>query len=149
MKGVKMEVSNEFMIGAVNRIQSETTKSNTVIDQEDFLQILAAEISNPSFSDSGSGSGGQTDFMGSILQINMLDQMTELTSAIQNTMLMTQQQQALSLVGKEVTVAGQEDGLVTGNVEKVRFSNGFASIQVNGVEYNLNDIIEVGEPNDE
>lgn len=150
LRGVIMNVSNDFMIGALNRVQQEEVKNNAVINQEDFLKILAAEISNPSFSDSGSGSGGsQTDYMGSILQMNMLDQVTELTSVIQNTMMMTQQQQALSLVGKEVTVAGQEAGFITGIVEKVRFSNGFASIQVNGSEYNLNDIIEVGVTNAE
>ncbi len=76
--------------------------------------------------------------------MNMLDQMMELTTSIQNTMMMTQQQQALSLVGKEVTVAGLEEGLVTGIVDKVRFSNGFATIQIDGVNYNLNNIIEVG-----
>lgn len=133
------------MIGSVDQLMPETTQNNAVIDQEDFLKILAAEISNPSFSDEGGSSGGQTDYMGQLIQMNMLDQMTELTTTIQSTMLMTQQQQALSLVGKEATVAGADAGLVTGTVDKVRFSNGFATIQIDGVDYNLNDVIEVGE----
>lgn len=141
-----MKIPNEFMIGSVNQLMTETHKSNTVINQEDFLRILAAEISNPSFDGGGDGgSGGQTDFMGQLVQMNMLDQMTELTTSIQSTMLMTQQQQALSMVGKQVTVSGQDEGLVSGVVDKVRFSNGFATIQVNGVEYSLNSILEVGE----
>lgn len=149
VEGETMNISNDFMIGALNRSQQEDVKNNTVLNQEDFLRILAAEISNPSFSDEGGGgSGGQADFMGPMLQMNLIDQITELNNAMQHTMMMTQQQQALSLVGKEVTVAGAEDGLVTGQVEKVRFSNGFASLQIAGVEYNLSSIIEVGETND-
>ena len=148
LEGVTMNISNDFMIGALNRSQQEDVKNNTVLNQEDFLRILAAEISNPSFSDEGGGSGGQADFMGPMLQMNLIDQITELNNAMQHTMMMTQQQQALALVGKEVTVAGAEDGLVTGQVEKVRFSNGFASLQIAGVEYNLSSIIEVGEASD-
>lgn len=143
-----MKIPNEFMIGSLNQITSEEKESNAVLDQEGFLKVLAAEISNPSFSSEGGGSGSQTDFMGQIIQMNMLDQMTELTSSIQSTMLMTQQQQALSLVGKEVTVAGEEAGFVSGVVDKVRFSNGFATIQMDGVEYTLNDVIEVGVKSD-
>lgn len=140
-----MNISNDYMIGALNRVQQQDVKDNTVLDQQDFLRILAAEISNPSFSDEGGGSSSQTDFMGPMLQMNLIDQITELNKAMQNTMLMSQQQQALALVGKKVTVAGQTDGLVTGQVDKVRFSNGYASIQINGVEYNLSNVIEVGE----
>lgn len=144
-----MNISNDFMIGALNRGQQQEVKDNTTLNQADFLRILAAEISNPSFSnEGGGGSGGQADFMGPMLQMNLIDQITELNNVMQHTMLMTQQQQALSMVGKEVTVAGAEDGLVTGKVEKVRFSNGFASLQIAGVEYNLSSIIEVGETND-
>jgi len=147
VKGVTMDIPNEFMIGSVNQLTPETTQNNAQIDQDDFLKILSAEISNPSFSDEGGGSGGQTDYMGQLMQMNMLDQMTELTTSIQNTMMMTQQQQALSLVGKEATVAGQDAGMITGTVEKVRFTNGFATIQIDGVDYTLNNILEVGEAN--
>lgn len=149
LEGVTMNISNDFMIGALNRAQQVDVKDNAVLNQQDFLRILAAEISNPSFSGEGSGgSGGQADFMGPMLQMNLIDQITELNNAMQQTMFMSQQQQALSLVGKEVTVAGDGEGFVTGQVEKVRFSNGFASIQIDGVDYNLSNIIEVGEAND-
>ena len=141
-----MDINNNYLIGSLNRVQSNEAKNNVVLNQEDFLKILAAEISNPSFSDDGGGgSGSKTDYMSSILQMNLLDQITELSTTMQNTMLMTQQQQALSLVGKQVTVAGKTDGLVKGQVETDRFSNGFASIRVGGIDYNLIDVIEVGE----
>lgn len=147
LKGVKMNILNDYLIGSTSQVDTAQQENNTMLDQDDFLKIIAAEISNPSFDGEG-GSGSQTDFMGSLIQLNMLDQMTELTSSIQSTMMMTQQQQALSLVGKKVTVAGLEEGVVTGVVDKVRFSDGFATIQINGTSYNLSNVIEVGDAAD-
>lgn len=140
-----MNIPSDFMIGSVDSFSAQGTHNNAEIDQEGFLKIMAASISNPSMS--GEEGGSQTDYLNQLTQFNMLDQLTDLTETIQTTLLMTQQQQALSLVGKEVTVAGAEDGLATGTVEKVRFSNGYATIQVDGVDYGLNSILEVGETN--
>lgn len=150
MKGEIMEIQDNFMIGSIDQMKSSDTSNNMQIDQAGFLRIMAASISNPSMSggESGGGGGGHTDYMNQIAQFNMLDSLNEITSTIQNTMLMTQQQQALTLVGKDVTVAGDEAGFVSGTVEKVRFSNGYATIQVNGAEYGLNSILEVGVPSD-
>lgn len=142
-----MNILTDYLIGSTSQVDTTQQKNNSMLDQEDFLKIIAAEISNPSF-DGESDSGSQTDFMGTLIQINMLDQMTELTSSIQSTMMMTQQQQALSLVGKKVTVAGLEEGLVTGIVDKVRFSEGFATIQIDGTSYSLSNVIEVGDATD-
>lgn len=142
-----MNILTDYLIGSTSQVDTIQQKNNSMLDQEDFLKIIAAEISNPSF-DGESDSGSQTDFMGTLIQINMLDQMTELTSSIQSTMMMTQQQQALSLVGKKVTVAGLEEGLVTGIVDKVRFSEGFATIQIDGTSYSLSNVIEVGDATD-
>src|SRR5699024_6611066 len=147
LKGDEMNILSDYLIGATSQVDTTQKKNNAMLNQEDFLKIIAAEISNPSF-DGEDGSGSQTDFMGTLIQINMLDQMTELTSSIQSTMMMTQQQQALSLVGKKVTVAGLEEGLVTGIVDKVRFSEGFATIQIDGTSYSLNNVIEVGDAAD-
>lgn len=142
-----MDILNDFMIGSVNRNQPEISKDNAVLDQDDFLKIIAATISNPPIPGSGEGgAGGEMDFMGQMIQMNLLDQVSELTTSIESTMMMTQQQQALSLVGKEVTVAGEEAELITGIVEKVRFRpDGFATIQIDGVEYSLQNVTEVGQ----
>ena len=151
IEGVIMNISNDYMIGALNRAEQVEKKDNAALSQQDFLRILAAEISNPSFSDEGGGgSGGQADFMGAMLQMNLIDQITELNKSMQNKMFMSQQQQALSLVGKEVTLAGKDDGLVTGVVQTVRFKDGFASFEIDGSAqiYNLGDIISVGEVDD-
>lgn len=139
-----MDILNDYLVGANNQVNNTQQKNNAMLDQEGFLKIIAAEISNPSF-DSEGGSGSQTDFMGPLIQLSMLDQMSVLTSSIQSTMMMTQQQQALSLVGKKVKVLGLEERFVVGTVEKVRFSNGLASIQIDGTNYSLNNVVEVGD----
>lgn len=143
-----MDINNEMMIGSVNRNRIEQPKDNTVLDQEDFLKILAATISNPPFpgSGGGSGAGSEMDFMSQMMQMNLLDQVTNLTTTIQSTMVMTHQQQALSLVGKKVTVNVSESEVITGIVDKIRFTpEGVATIEINGVEYYLQNVTEVGE----
>lgn len=139
-----MNIPDNFTIGSVDQLSPADTKQNSDLSQEDFLKIMAAAISMPSMSGEGSG-GSETDYLNQMAQFSMMDQMNEIATAINTTMLMTQQQQAVGLVGKEVTVAGLEAGMVTGTVEKVRFSNGYATLQVDGIEYNLNDVLEVGE----
>lgn len=143
-----MEINDNFMIGSINQIKNTEKPDNMHIDQEGFLRIMAASISNPSMSGGGEGES-QTDYLGQIAQFNMLDQLGQVTTTLQNTMLMTQQQQAINLVGKDVTLAGEDAQLVNGVVEKVRFSNGYATILVNGVEYGLNNLIEIGVANGE
>lgn len=143
-----MEINDNFMIGSINQIKNTEKPDNMHIDQEGFLRIMAASISNPSMSGGGEGES-QTDYLGQIAQFNMLDQLGQVTTTLQNTMLMTQQQQAINLVGKDVTLAGEDAQLVNGVVEKVRFSNGYATILVNGVEYGLNNLLEIGVANGE
>lgn len=143
-----MDINNEMMIGSVNRNRVEKPKDNAVLDQDDFLKILAATISNPPIPGSGGdgGAGGEMDFMSQMMQMNLLDQVTELTTTIQSTMVMTHQQQALSLVGKNVTVLGSESDPITGIVDKIRFTpEGVATLEINGVEYNLQNVISVEE----
>lgn len=138
-------IPSQMTIGSANNYGTEETtqRLNSDLNMEQFLYIIANAMSMPSF-DGGSGGGNETDYIGQMVQFGMLNAMTEMTEVMETTMLMTQQQQALSLVGKEVTLAGEEASLVTGIVEKVRFENGYATIQVNGKEYSLSEITEVG-----
>lgn len=143
-----MDINDQMFIGSVDKNRMPKVKDNTVLDQEDFLKILAATVSNPPIpgSGDGGGAGGEMDFMSQMIQMNMLDQMSALTDSIQSTMVMTHQQQALSLVGKNVTIAGPDKEQITGIVEKVKFTpDGTATIQVGGKEYTLQNVTEVGE----
>ena len=141
-----MDFPTDFMMGSVNNISS-TKKNNTELSTEDFLQIMAASIKMPSVPGEGGSSsgGGETDYLAQLAQFNTLDQLTTVSETLNMNVLMTQQQQALSLLNKEVKVAGAESGFVTGTVDKVKFDQGYATIQIDGKDYTLNDILEVGE----
>lgn len=145
-------VNNNFRIGSLrNQKENRTVKDNAVLDQDDFMKIIAANISNPPIPGSdGGGSGSETDFMGQMIQMNLLEQVTDLTESIQSTMLMTHQQQALSLIGKEAvvtTVKNDESVEIKGTVEKIRLTpDGMAKIQIDGEEYYMQNVTEVSEP---
>lgn len=111
------------------------------ISMDDFLKILAATMSNPSFS--GDSSGGGTDYISQLVQFTTLEQLNELSETVMTSVILQQQQQAFGLINKEVTVLDGKEK-VTGVIEKVRFSNGYATIVVNGKEYNMSAIEEIG-----
>lgn len=140
-----MDIPSQMMIGSLESVTpAEETKANSDLDMEEFLYIISNAMSMPSL-DGGSGGGGnETDYIGQMVQFGMLDQMQALTETMQTTMLMTQQQQALSMVGKEVSLKTEADQLEKGVVEKVRFDSGYATIQVNGKTYSMNAIVEAG-----
>ncbi|MER2110885.1 MAG: flagellar hook assembly protein [Carnobacterium sp.] len=141
-----MDFPTDFMMGSINNVSS-TEKKNNELATEDFLQIMAASIKMPSMpGESGSsGGGGETDYLAQLAQFNTLDQLTTVSETLNLNVLMTQQQQALSLLNKEVKVAGAESGFISGTVDKVKFDQGYATIQVGGKDYALNAILEVGD----
>lgn len=141
-----MTIPSNIMIGSLKSIQPEAeTRQNSDLDMEQFLYIIANAMSMPSFDGQGSGGGSETDYIGQMVQFGMLNAVNDLNDTMQTSMLMNQQQQALSLVGKQVTIAGKEDQLVKGAVEKVRFDEGYATLMVNGKLYQMNDVIEVSQ----
>lgn len=140
-------IPSNMMIGSMDAIKPrEDTKQNSDLDMEQFLYIISNAMSMPSFDGaSGSGGGSETDYIGQMVQFGMLTAMQDLNETMQTNLLMNQQQQGLNMVGKTVTLATQDASLVTGTVEKVRFDNGYATLQVNGQTYQMNDILEVSQ----
>lgn len=127
---------------------SNYAPANSGFDQKlsvnDFLRIMAAEMSNQTpFGDSGGG-GSKTDYITQMAQFTMLEQMGEMAESINVLALMNQQQYTIGLIGKEVTVMDGDKELV-GVVEKVKFQDGYAVAIVDGKEYNLGSIISIGE----
>lgn len=122
-------------------------KSNpSDISMDDFLKILAASMSNPTVMGGDSGGGGGnagTDYINQFIQFTSLQQMTEIGEGLNTTIQMNQQQQAFEMIGREVTIGDGEEK-VNGTVEKVRFVDGFATVVVNGTEYYLSAVQEVG-----
>lgn len=139
-----MDISSNFTIGSTDQVINKSKKSNSDMNMDDFLKIMAASLRMPSVaSEGGSGSDNSMDYMNQMIQFSTIEQLQTLTDSLTTTMLMTQQQQAVSMIGKEVTVA-QDGSVVTGIVEKTRFFNGYATLQVNGKDYYMSNIQEVG-----
>ncbi|MDB6353467.1 flagellar hook capping FlgD N-terminal domain-containing protein [Trichococcus sp. K1Tr] len=139
-----MDITPNFTIGSTEQLVSNKNQSNSDLSMDDFLQIMAAAIKMPAMSEEGGSSGGSTDFMAQMIQFSTMEQLKDLTESLNTTMLMTQQQQALAMIGKTVTVTGGTS-IVTGVVDKVKFSNGFATLMIGGKDYYLNDIQSIGE----
>lgn len=134
-----MEINNSFPI----RQGNGNTNSKNNLSVNDFLQIMAAEIKNqlPLGDDSGGG-GSKTDYITQLAQFTQLEQMGSISQSLNNLTLMGGHQYSFSLIGKEVTVSGDE-GNITGIVEKVKLNNGYAVLIVDGKEYYLGSVSEV------
>lgn len=125
-----------------NMVQNkgDENKKKSDLSVNDFLQIMAAEISNQSIM--GGEGGSKTDYISQLAQFTILEQMNDMAENISTLNFMGHQQYAFGLIGKEVTLADGEEN-ITGIVEKVKLYNGIAIIQVNGEDYYLGSVKEV------
>lgn len=140
-----MDIPSDFMIGTADTLYNQKKNSTAELSSEDFLKIITASMKTPSFGGDSSGGGSEgTDYIAQMVQFSTMEQLSELTKTVSASLVMNQQQQGLSLMGKQVTVL-DDDAFVSGKVAKVRFMNGYATIEVNGKDYSLNDLVEAGE----
>lgn len=136
--------TNTRMTNEVASIEADRSK----LSVDDFLKIMVAEMQNQSPFDGGDGGGGggNTGYMTQLAQFSTLETLTDITDNLNVLSMMTQQQHTFSLIGKEVTLL--EEGIEsTGIVDKVKFQDGYAVIQVGDRTYNLGSIIEVSNGN--
>lgn len=140
------------MTDAVNSLNFGGTyatrqKSNpSEISMDDFLKILSASMSNPTVAAGGGESGGNagTDYIGQFVQFTTLQQIKEIGDGLNQSVRISQQQQAFDMLGREVSVRDGEE-IVKGKVDKVRFVDGYATIVIGGAEYYMSGIQEIGE----
>lgn len=132
-------------MGVDNRQKSDPSD----ISMDDFLKILAASMSNPTVMGGESGGGGNagTDYIGQFIQFTSLQQMKEIGEGMTTMVQMNQQHQAFEMIGRNVKIIDGEQTL-TGKVEKVKFVDGYATVVVNGTEYYLSAVQEVGDSNE-
>lgn len=121
-----------------------TAKSDpSEISMDDFLKILAASMSNPSIGGSESSGGNQgTDYISQFVEFTSLQQLQSLGKSLENSVKLQQQQQAFSLIGKEVSLT-QDGKEVKGKIEKVKIVNGTPMVTIAGQEYASSNITEV------
>lgn len=144
-----MDISN-YLAGSKIKEASNSKKAlnndsnngkNNQLSVDDFLKIMAAEIQNQSPVGADGGGGSKTDYISQLAQFTTLEELSSISESIGALTMMTQQQHAFNLIGKEVTVHGEEE--INGLVDKVKFQNGFAIVEVEGKDYHLSQISEV------
>lgn len=134
-RGRNMEVN-----GYSGLQKTEATKQdNSKLSVQDFLKIMAAEISNqnPMGGESGGG-GSKTDYLTQLAQFTTLDQMTSMAEGINQLKMLNQ----VTLIGNQVTVYNPEKN-VEGVIEKVKFYNAEVYIQIHGKDYPIGLLMEV------
>lgn len=126
--------------------QQALAKSNSKLDMEAFLKIMAASMSNPSFSgdSSSSGASGATDYVSQLAQFSVLQELTDLETTIAQSAAIQQQQQAFALMGKKVMLNDGQGSTIEGTVSGVQFAKGYAKLMVNGQAYSMGNLIQVG-----
>lgn len=136
-----MEVNNYLAGSKINEVDKNQKSNKSQLSVDDFLKIMAAEIQNQSPVGGEGGGGSKTDYISQLAQFTTLEELSGISESIGALTIMNQQQYAFSLMGKEVTVNGEDR--VDGIVNKVKFQNGFAIVEVKGVDYHLSQISEV------
>ena len=125
--------------GNYSAVQNNMNKAKSNLSIDDFLQIMAAEIKNQNPMGGESGGGSKTDYLSQLAQFTMLEQMNTITDGINQVNMLNQ----VSLIGKEVSIY-DEEGTVTGTVDKVKFFNSTVILQVNNKNYPIDLLMEVG-----
>lgn len=124
-------------------LASGKKKSNTELDIDAFLQLMAAQIQNQDVLGSGGGSGSSNeDYVGQMLQMTLIQ-------SISNMMEMSMTSYATSMIGKEVSIADVSGASVTevkGIVTGVTLYGNDPMVQVNGKDYALSQVMVVGAP---
>lgn len=132
-----MEVSNNLTVG---QSSTNTTKSKSSLSIDDFMKIMAAEISNQNPMGGESGGGSKTDYLSQMAQFTMLEQMNTMTDGINQVNMLNQ----VRLIGKEVTIYDGGEN-IKGIVEKVKFQNSTVILQVNNKDYPIGLLMDVSD----
>lgn len=132
---------------------SYTVESNdkNTLEITDYFQLLAVQLQNQDVTNPMDSS----ELMNQLTQMAMVQAMSSMTTAIDNTTAVNTQTYAAGLVGQEVTVAvteensyGQESmvGVKYGRVEYVNFTTGNPTFKLEGdpKEYQLSHLLGVG-----
>ena len=116
------------------------TKASKALDMTDFLQLMVATFQNQSIDNTADIS----DMMNQMVQMSVVQTVTNLNTLITNTM---NQSYAASLLGKEVTISqqsGRNVTNITGVVTGTGLYNGDQVVYIGDKRYALTDVIGVG-----
>ncbi len=134
--------SSSYAYGTNTQSVTHTTddKASKALDMADFLQLMVATFQNQSIDNTADIS----DMMNQMVQMSVVQTVTNLNTLITNTM---NQSYAASLLGKEVTIIqqnGRTTTNITGTVTGTGNYNGEQVVYIGDKRYALSDIAGVG-----
>ena len=150
-----MATDNQINLYGINASKTTTTatKSASSLGSQDFLQLLAAQMSNQDVMNPTDN----TEYVSQLAQFTSLQAMTTLSdtatsqlNAIQSLSQITYVQYGASLSGKNVVVATTDDAGAykedTGIVSNVNFTSGVCTLTVNGKKYPISAVMDITTP---
>jgi flagellar basal-body rod modification protein FlgD len=117
---------------------AEKGDSRTELGKDAFLKLLLTELR---YQDAFKPVDDR-EMIAQMAQFSTLEQMQNLSVAMEGLAKMQHATQAAALIGKKVTAAVDE-GVVTGTVSGVRFRDGVAYLVVEGKEVLVTDVSEI------
>jgi len=118
--------------------------------QDAFLKLLVTQLR---FQDPSEPVNNE-EFLGQMAQFTGLEQMVKLNTTMEKLLGSSSKTDAVAILGAEVTVRptdqlldeGQAPLEVTGTVGQIRFEGDVAMLQVNGIEYTMDEVVKVRMP---
>lgn len=119
--------------------KSQTKKSNSTVDKDQFLQLLVAQMKYQDPLEPTSN----TEYISQYATFSELEQMQNMSASLELA-------RASSLVGQtvlmEVADSAGRTTVVQGNVDFVAYENGKAYLSINGDLYSMDDLSRVADP---
>lgn len=120
----------------------QATQPKQELDKDAFLKILVSQLryQNPlSPQDSDS-------FITQMVQLTTMEQITKLAASMERLLEAQEFNRAVSLIGREVDVLGENEELIQGTVDKVIMDGGEPLLVVNGTGYELSRLVSITKP---
>lgn len=130
--------------------QSSSSKSKTAgkneLSMDDFFSLMVSQLSNQDMYNTVDN----TQFIAQMAQFSMVKALNTMISLNENSAAANATNYGVSLIGKEVTIAFEdEDGQLyqkKGVVDRVNLFNGKTELVVDGKSYDLSNVMSVSQP---
>jgi flagellar basal-body rod modification protein FlgD len=119
---------------------SSSSSSNSLTSANSFLALLIAQLQNQDPLDAMSTS----DFMNELSALTTTQQMTNMSTTVQNSMTNINNLYATALIGKNIQYTASDNSTQSATVSQVTISNGTPSLVLgNGSTINLSSVTSV------
>jgi flagellar basal-body rod modification protein FlgD len=116
-----IEPTTTATTGTTPTTSTSPTTAKAGMGKDDFLKLLVAQLKNQD----PQNPQGSDEFMGQMAQFSMLEQLTNLTTAMNDS-------RTVGMLGHTVTYVGADKAPVTGTVESINTSGKTPTITVAG-----------------